>query len=102
MVVDGEKIEHIARLAAASCCERFVGCNVDDVEHITELVIPNGREEAEIAVTCPFQSRTLPLALDQRTVDARLAPQPFNDEIFPSQQISIGRGRGGDSFSSRS
>lgn len=98
-VMNGQKIENVTRLATAGRRERLVRCDVDDMQHIAEYIITNGRKKTKVAVARPFEPHVLAVVLHDRAVNTRFASQPVHGEACRDQQCDIGfRSRSHDFF----
>jgi hypothetical protein len=72
-VMNGEKIENITRLTATGRRQRFIGCDVDDMQHIAEYIVANRREKTKIAIARPFEPHVLATMLHDGAVNSRFA-----------------------------
>jgi len=91
-------VKNITRLAATGRRQRFIRCDVDDMQHIAEYIVANRREKAKIAVACPFEPHVLAAVLHDGAVNSWFASQPLHGEARSDQQCNIRFCRRGNDF----
>jgi hypothetical protein len=90
--MDGYQIDHVAWGSTVSRSSCLVHGQVNRVQHITEKVVPHGREKSKVTVCNPLQLHVLAKALDKGGSPASLVLQPGKPEADTDQGMCIGFG----------